>query len=154
LLETPAFKESFRNRRCLIPADGFYEWKKAGKTKQPFHFGMKDDSVFAFAGIWDCWKSPTGQLLESCSILTTAPNELLVDVHDRMPVILPRRHYQAWLTAPASEAERLSELLVPFETNLMKRYAVSSLVNKPQNDMPECAMEVSGPENQTMTLFG
>jgi putative SOS response-associated peptidase YedK len=149
-LEKPAFRESFRNRRCLIPADGFYEWKKTGKGKQPFHFEMKDDSLFAFAGIWDCWKSPTGPLLEPCSILTTAPNEFLADVHDRMPVILPRRHYNAWLTAPTSEAERLSELLVPFDASLMKRYAVSSLVNKPQNDTPECAMEVSATENQTM----
>jgi putative SOS response-associated peptidase YedK len=153
LLQKPAFKESFRNRRCLIPSDGFYEWRKTGKGTQPFHFGMKDDSLFAFAGIWDGWKSPTGQALESCSILTTAPNEMLADVHDRMPVILPRRHYQAWLTAPASEAERLSELLVPFDASLMKRYAVSSLVNKPQNDTPECAMEVSATESQTMPLW-
>jgi len=115
---------------------------------------MKDDSLFAFAGIWDGWKSPTGQALESCSILTTAPNELLTDVHDRMPVILPRRHYDTWLTAPPSEAKILSELLVPFDASLMKRYAVSSLVNRPQNDAPECAMEVSGTENQTMPLWG
>jgi putative SOS response-associated peptidase YedK len=153
LLEKPAFKESFRNRRCLIPADGFYEWKKVGKAKQPFHFGMQDDSLFAFAGIWDCWKSPPGQRLASCSILTTAPNELLADVHDRMPVILPQRHYEAWLTGPASEAERLSELLVAFDASLMKRYAVSSTVNKPQNDGPDCAMEASGIESQMMSLW-
>lgn len=143
LLEKRAFRESFRARRCLIPADGFYEWRKAGKEKQPFHFGMKDGSLFAFAGVWDRWKSPGGQWLESCSILTTAPNELLTDVHDRMPVILPPRHYEAWLTAPGSEAERLVELLVPYDARFMKRYAVSSLVNKAQNEMPECALEVS-----------
>jgi len=154
LLEKPAFRESFRNRRCLIPADGFYEWKKTGKAKRPFHLGMKDDSLFAFAGIWDCWKSPSGQLLESCSIVTTVPNELLIDVHDRMPVILPRRHYQTWLAATASEAERLSELLVPFDASLMKRYAVSSFINKPQNDTPECAMEVPGTEDQTTLVWG
>lgn len=148
VLEKPAFRESFRTRRCLIPADGFYEWKKAGKEKQPFHFGMKDDSLFAFAGVWDRWRSPGGQMLESCSILTTAPNELLDDVHDRMPVILPRRHHETWLTAPAAEAERLAELLVPFDASYMKRYAVSSLVNKPQNETPECAREVANPATQ------
>jgi putative SOS response-associated peptidase YedK len=123
--------------------------KKSGKEKQPFHFGMKDNSLFAFAGVWDRWKSASGQLLESCSILTTSPNELLDDVHDRMPVILPQRHYQTWLTAPAAETQRLAELLVPFDASFMKRYAVSPLVNNPQNEMPECALEVPNSETQT-----
>ncbi len=149
ILDKPAFRDSFRARRCLIPADGFYEWRKSGKERQPFHFGMKDKSLFAFAGVWDCWKSKAGQVVESCSILTTAPNDLLEGVHDRMPVILPRRHYQAWLTAPATEAERLAELLLPFDASLMHRYPVSSLVNKPQNDVPECALEVRSPEIHT-----
>ncbi len=148
VLEKPAFRDSFRTRRCLIPADGFYEWRKAGREKQPFHFGMKDDSLFAFAGVWDRWKSPSGHVLESCAILTTSPSELLADVHDRMPVILPQRHYELWLTAPAAEAERLADLLVPFPASLMKRYAVSSLVNQAQNDVPECAQEVPNPEVQ------
>jgi len=117
--------------------------KKAGKERQPYHFSMKDDALFAFAGLWDRWKSPTGQMLESCTILTTVPNGLLEDVHDRVPVILPSRHYQTWLTAPATEAQRLADLLLPFDANLMKRYAVSALVNKPQNEVPECAQEVS-----------
>jgi putative SOS response-associated peptidase YedK len=142
VLEKPAFRDSFRTRRCLIPADGFYEWKKAGKKSRPFHFGMKDGSLFAFAGVWDRWKSPAGQVLESCSILTTTPNELLDGVHDRMPVILPPRHYQTWLMAPAAEAKRLAELLVPFDASIMNRYPVSSLVNKPQNDTPECALQI------------
>ena len=76
----PAFRDALKSRRCLIPADGFYEWRKTGKAKQPFHFGMKDDSLFAFAGIWDCWKSPTGKLVESCSIVTTSANEILNDM--------------------------------------------------------------------------
>ncbi len=149
ILEKPAFRDSFRTRRCLIPADGFYEWKKSGKEKQPFHFGMKDNSLFAFAGVWDRWKSASGQLLESCSILTTSPNEWLDDVHDRMPVILPQLHYQTWLTAPAAETQRLAELLVPFDASFMNRYAVSPLVNNPQNEMPECALEVPNPATQT-----
>jgi putative SOS response-associated peptidase YedK len=109
---------------------------------------MKDDSLFAFAGIWDRWKSPTGQVIESCSILTTTPNELLTDVHSRMPVILPLRHHHVWLMTPASEAERLAELLLPFDSSLMTRHWVSSLVNKPQNDTPECAMEAPSLEIQ------
>ncbi len=148
VLEKPAFRDSFRMRRCLIPADGFYEWKKAGKDRHPYHFGMKDAGLFAFAGIWDRWKSPTGQILESCSILTTAPNELMNGVHDRMPVILPPRHYRVWLTAPAGEAERLTELLAPFDVGLMRRYPVGPLINKPQNETPECALEVAAPETQ------
>ena len=148
VLEKPAFRDSFRLRRCLVPADGFYEWKKAGKERYPFHFVMKDSSLFAFAGVWDRWRSATGQVVESCSILTTAPNELLDGVHDRMPVILPQRHYQTWLTAPATEAQRLAELLVPFDASVMQRYPVSPLVNKPENDVPECALEVPSPETQ------
>ena len=148
VLEKPAFRDSFRLRRCLVPADGFYEWKKAGKARHPFHFVMKDSSLFAFAGVWDRWRSPTGQVVESCSILTTAPNELLDGVHDRMPVILPQRHYQTWLTAPATEVQRLAELLVPFDASVMQRYPVSSLVNKPENDVPECALEVPSLETQ------
>jgi putative SOS response-associated peptidase YedK len=148
VLEKPAFRDSFRLRRCLVPADGFYEWKKAGKERYPFHFVMKDSSLFAFAGVWDRWRSPAGQVVESCSILTTAPNELLEGVHDRMPVILPQRHYQTWLTAPATESQRLAELLVPFDASVMQRYPVSSLVNKPENDVPECALEVPSPETQ------
>jgi putative SOS response-associated peptidase YedK len=101
ILEKPAFKESAERRPCLIPADGFYEWRRRADTKQPFHFGMKDDSLFAFAGIWDRWKPATGPIVESCAILTTSPNELLRDVHDRMPVILRSEQYSLWLTPSA-----------------------------------------------------
>jgi putative SOS response-associated peptidase YedK len=148
VLQKPAFRDCFLRRRCLIPADGFYEWKKAGTNRDPLHFGMKDDSLFAFAGIWDSWKAPSGQTIESCSILTATPNDLLADLHTRMPVILPPRHYDVWLTAPVSEAQRLAELLLPFDSRLMKRHWVSSFVNKPQNDTPECAMEAPSPEIQ------
>ena len=144
VLENAAFRDSFRQRRCLIPADGFYEWKKSGKTKRPFHFGMKDGSLFAFAGIWDCWKSPEGKLLESCSILTTAPNDLIKDIHDRMPVILARTNYEAWLTIPPAQADELVEMLAPFDADLMRRYEVSPLVNSPVNDSPDCAVETTG----------
>ena len=140
VLEKPAFRESFERRRCLIPADGFYEWTRTG-TKQPFHFGMKDDSLFAFAGLWDRWKQPRGLEIESCAILTTTPNELLSDVHDRMPAILRAEHYDVWLSAPILEIQRHMELFRPFESGLMKRILVGSSVNDPQNDSPECVKE-------------
>jgi len=112
-------------------------------TKQPFHFGMKDESLFAFAGIWDRWTSTEGQIIESCAILTTTPNELLKDVHDRMPVILHPNHYHAWLTAPALKSHHFAHLLVPYDAEQMRRYPVSSLVNSPENDVPTCVDEVS-----------
>jgi putative SOS response-associated peptidase YedK len=153
VLEKPAFADSFRSRRCLIPADGFYEWKRSGKTKQPYHFGMADESLFAFAGIWDRWRSPVGQMIESCSILTTTPNDLLSDVHNRMPVILPRERYEDWLAASDIEAEKLRRLLAPFDASGMKRHAVSTLVNKPENNGRECAIEAR-PIEVNLELWG
>jgi len=147
VLDKPSFREPFAQRRCLVPADGFYEWKKAGQRKQPFHFGMKDGSLFAVAGLWDRWQSPDGTVLESCTILTTTPNELLQDVHDRMPVILHRNHHDTWLTAPPAERRRLGELLVPFEARLMTRYEVNSIVNSPRNDTPACAERIVSANN-------
>jgi putative SOS response-associated peptidase YedK len=141
LLEKPAFRESFQRRRCLIPADGFYEWKRAGKWKQPFHFGMEDGSLFAFAGIWDCWRSGQGESMESCAIVTTAANHLLRDVHDRMPLILSPESYTQWLSSPASELEK-ANLWRPFSAQRMKRWPVSAEVNDPANDSPSCMAEV------------
>jgi putative SOS response-associated peptidase YedK len=142
VLEKPAFKESFERRRCLIAADGFYEWRRMVNTKQPFHFGMKDDSLFAFAGIWDRRTDPGGTWIASCAILTTTPNQLLRDVHDRMPAILSEQDYSEWLTAPPAESHRLTDLLMPYEADLMKRFPVSSLVNYVENDLPACTVEV------------
>jgi putative SOS response-associated peptidase YedK len=139
ILEKPSFRTAFKKRRCLIPADGFYEWKKEGTNKQPFHFGMKDDSLFAFAGIWEVWKSPEGTVVESCAILTTTPNELVADVHDRMPVILPTAQYELWLTAEAERVAQLQDLLVPYPASEMKKYPVSSAVNSPKHDVAACA---------------
>jgi putative SOS response-associated peptidase YedK len=154
LIEKPAFRESFERRRCLIPADGFYEWKRSGSTKQPFHFGMYDDSLFAFAGIWDRWKQPRGLEIESCAILTTTPNDLLSDVHDRMPAILRPEHYDAWLTAPFTEVRRHAELLRPFDAALMRRFLVGSIVNDPEYDAPECIREAPELVSLQPELFG
>jgi putative SOS response-associated peptidase YedK len=153
VLEKPAFRENFERRRCLIPADGFFEWRRSGKLKQPFHFGMKDDSLFAFAGIWDRWKPRTSQIVESCAILTTSPNELLRDVHDRMPVILRPEHYSMWLTAPTSASGRLADTLVPYDAAAMRRFPVSECVNDPANETPDCLIETPELIPAQHTLF-
>ena len=139
--EKSAFRDPFKSRRCLIPADGFYEWRKDKSSKQPFHFGMADDSIFAFAGLWDRWKSADGQRIETCSILTTTPNALLEDIHDRMPVILQADNYDLWLDPGFSNTDALCELLRPYDARAMRRYPVSTLVNQVKNEMPQCAEE-------------
>ena len=144
----PAFQESVKKRRCLIPADGFYEWKKLdSKTRQPYCFMLSDESVFAFAGIWASWTEPaTRKLIETCSILTTSPNALTSDVHDRMPVILRADDYDLWLDPGFTDDAGITELLRPFDANLMKRFPVSSRVSSAQNDDPQCAVPVELPE--------
>jgi putative SOS response-associated peptidase YedK len=139
VMQKPAFKQSFARRRCLIPADGFFEWAKDGAKKRPFDIGMKDGSVFAFAGLWDSWEPPDSAPVESCTILTTAASSLVSELHDRMPVILPPGHYEVQLHGPVAEA---SSLLLPFDPALMKQYEVSSLVNNPKNDSPKCIAPV------------
>ena len=137
-----AFRESLRKRRCLIPADGFYEWRKNGKVKTPFCFTMADESIFAFAGIWDTWRNPEGKAIETCSIITTTPNTLLADIHDRMPVILPDDAYDLWLDPGFQKPDAISDLLKPFDPALMRRFEVSSRVNLIKNDEPECGKPV------------
>lgn len=146
--EKPVFRGSMKKRRCLIPADGFYEWKKIGlKKKQPYNIGMADDSLFAFAGLWDRWKDPTGKSIESCTILTTDANALLKDIHNRMPVILQPSDYDLWLDPGVTDPAKVSDLLKPFGARLMRVYPVSSTVNKVGNDGPECAEELSQMED-------
>jgi putative SOS response-associated peptidase YedK len=140
--QKPAFSEALKNRRCLIPADGFYEWQKTGKAKQPFCFTLADDGVFALAGLWDRWKNAEGETIETCSILTTTPNRLLEDVHDRMPVILRPEDYELWLDPGEHRVEPVTELLKPFDSARMKRYPVSTRVNSVTNDDAECAAPV------------
>lgn len=132
LEERPSFSESFQRRRCLIPADGFFEWARRGRSKQPYYFKMKDESPFAFAGIWDKWQRD-GVSITSCAIITTTPNELLATIHDRMPVILNTEAHEKWLRSDAGP-EELKELLVPFPGSEMKSFPVSSRVNRPQVD--------------------
>jgi putative SOS response-associated peptidase YedK len=141
--EKPAFRDAMKRRRCLIPADGFYEWKKLGtKEKQPYNFGMIDDSVFAFAGLWERWRDPAGEFLETCTILTTTPNSLVADVHDRMPVILKPEDYDLWLDPGVTDAALVADTLKPFDPRLMKKYPVSTRVNRAENDDQQCSQEV------------
>lgn len=135
--EKPAFRAAFKRRRCLIPADGFFEWQKRGSSKVPMFIHMDDYSVFAFAGLWEIWYSPEGDELRTATILTTEPNDLMKSIHDRMPVILPREHYAAWLASGDQKADDLRPLMKPFDARRMAAYAVSTFVNSPANDSPE-----------------
>ena len=137
------FKYSFRERRCLVPADGFYEWRKVGGARTPYRIGLRSRAPFAFAGIWDRWLSPGGEVVESCCIITTLANSLVEKIHDRMPVILPKDAEAMWLDKAASVAD-LRELLVPFNAADMDAYQVSTAVNSWRNDGPECIEPVDG----------
>lgn len=117
--EKPSFRDSFRRRRCLIPADGFYEWQKTAGGKRPYFFHMRDEEPFALAGLLDRWRGPAGEEIESCTILTTAPNDLVALYHDRMPVILDAKDYELWLHAGVTKTERLSPLLRPYPAERM-----------------------------------
>jgi putative SOS response-associated peptidase YedK len=152
LEQKPSFSESFQRRRCLIPADGFFEWARAGRSKQPYYFQMKDESPFAFAGIWDRWQR-NDRIITSCSIITTTPNELLATIHDRMPVILTADGYDAWLRDDADPRE-LKELLAPYPAASMKSFPVSARVNSALVDEPALVEPVEGkPEMTTGILF-
>jgi putative SOS response-associated peptidase YedK len=153
--EKPVFRESMKKRRCLIPADGFYEWKKIGpKKKQAYNIGMADDGLFAFAGLWDRWKDPTGKVIESCTILTTDANALLKDIHDRMPVILQPNDYDLWLDPGIVDPAKVNDLLKAFDARLMRVYPVSTTVNRVDNEGLECAQEIDVPKtDEQPSLF-
>jgi len=138
----PAFRDAMKSRRCLIPADGFYEWAKTVKAKQPFCFEVGDGGLFAFAGLWERWRDPSGQWVKSCSILTTTPNAVTSTVHDRMPVILERDSYDLWLDPGMQNVAAISELLKPLDPSLMRSYPVSTRINHVANDDAECSRPV------------
>jgi putative SOS response-associated peptidase YedK len=137
--EKPSFRGGFKYKRCLIPADGFYEWKSQPDTKIkiPYFIHMKDREPFAFAGLWDEWQSPDGSSIRSCTIITTEPNKLMTGIHDRMPVILNQRDYAAWLDTAPQTPEHLLPLIKPFPADKMSAYPVSTMVNSPANDRAE-----------------
>jgi putative SOS response-associated peptidase YedK len=136
----PAFRAAFKRRRCLIPASGFYEWKRDGKVKIPHLIGLKGGEMFAMAGLWEVWRdkaNPDAEPLFTCAIITTGPNALMEPIHDRMPVILPRDKWDAWLD-PNTDAAVLQEMLVPYPAELMQEREVSQAVNNARNQGPEC----------------
>ena len=145
----PAFRDPLRLRRCLIPADGFYEWKRAVASKQPHCFEVREGQLFAFAGLWDGWKDANGQWVKTCSILTTIPNAVTATVHDRMPVILDPASYDLWLDPGVQELAPLAELLKPYDGRLMRCYPVGSRVNYVGNDDEECSRPVEVIEAQS-----
>ena len=138
----PSYRSAFKKRRCLIPADGFYEWRRHGGPKAPFSIGMKDDRPFVFAGLWEGWKAPgSNDWLRTCTIITTEANELVAQIHDRMPVILPEQFHAAWLGE--SHVGDLKALLRPFPADEMKMFEISPRVNSARNNDAEILRPVS-----------
>lgn len=142
--DKPAYKNAFKSRRCLIPADAFYEWKKpeGNKVKIPYRIFIPGQAVFSMAGIWEQWKNPEGKIIRSFSIVTTSPNELMAEIHDRMPVILPAEDEKLWLES--DDLSVLQELIKPFPAREMDAYRISSLVNSPKNNSPEIIVPAQG----------
>jgi putative SOS response-associated peptidase YedK len=147
LAEKPAFRTAFRRRRCLIPADGFYEWRKnADKSKTPMYVRLKSHKPFAFAGLWEEWHDPLGaSQLRSCTIITTTPNELMKPIHDRMPAIVPEDEQRRWLGPGEAKPEELAECLRPYPAEKMEAVPVSRVVNNPKNESPDCIKSLADP---------
>ena len=148
----PAFRDPLKFRRCLIPADGFYEWKRTGTAKQPFCFEVNNQELFAFAGLWDGWKDGKGNWIKTCSILTTTPNAVTSAVHDRMPVILDRESYDLWLDPGMTNVQVVSELLKPYDARLMRSYPISTRINHVANDDEDCSRHLEPMQAQN-SLF-
>ncbi len=144
LAEKPSFKAAYKRRRCLLPVDGFYEWQKHPdtKTKTPMYIHLTSGQPFAFAGLWESWHSPDGDHVLSTTIITTAPNTFMADIHNRMPVILDPADYAQWLDPAEQKPEALQGLLKPYPPELMTAYAVSTFVNSPANDTEACIAPV------------
>ena len=143
LAAKPSFRTAYRKRRCLILANGFFEWKKEGKEKIPTYIFLKCQEPFAFAGLWESWRAPSGDSVRSCTIITTEPNSFMEPIHNRMPVILPDEAEALWLDPLTEDPDILSSLLVPFPAESMESYPVSALVNSPKNHGPDCITPVS-----------
>ena len=149
LREKPSFKGIFRHKRCLIPASGFYEWESVGKKKVPHYIRMLDQSLFAFAGLWDTWHDPGGGQIDTVTIITTEANDMLRRLHARMPIIVPQHHYDRWLDPANQTAKGLDDLLAPYPADEMQHYAVSTAVNSVKTEGAQL-IKPAGPS----TLFG
>jgi putative SOS response-associated peptidase YedK len=137
LAEKPSFKNLLRRHRCLVVADGFYEWRAEGRSKTPMYITLADGQPFAFAGLWDLWKSPDGSEVRSCTIVTTEPNELMASIHNRMPAIMRPGAYEDWLNPQLRDEQVLTHWLSPYPAELMMARPVSKLVNNPRNETAE-----------------
>jgi putative SOS response-associated peptidase YedK len=146
LAAKPAFRKALERRRCLIPADGFFEWKRnPDKTKTPMYIRMKSHRPFAFAGLWERWHSPDGSVVPSCTVITGQPNALVRHIHDRMPVILKPEDYEKWLDPELKDSAVLEAMLKPYPAEEMEANPVSTRVNKPTEDSPECIESMTDP---------
>ena len=143
-IEKPAFRAAMRRRRCLIPADGFYEWKRVGERKQPYFVRKKSGGPLAFAGLWETWTGPNGEELETAAIVTTNANRALADIHDRMPVVVPPDAFDLWLDSANVDAKTAAVLMAPAPEGLLEAYEVSTAVNRTANDNP-ALVEKSAP---------
>ena len=141
--EKPSFREALRKRRCLVLADGFYEWYKAKGGKQPVYVRLRDRQPFAFAGLWETWRDPAGTVLATCTILTTTANALLQPIHPRMPVILRPEAEAVWLDRCLTEPSQLLPILTPLPAEKLEAYAVAPLVNSPRHNSPACIAPLS-----------
>lgn len=138
--EKPSFRNSFRHRRCLIPADGFYEWKQTGKDspKRPYYIHKRDQSPFALGGLWEIWQPPDGSQLRSACIITTPPNTLVEPIHNRMPLILDPEDYAGWLDPEVQDPDKIQPWIKPYAGNDLEAYPVSTYVNNPRHNAPQC----------------
>lgn len=150
LITKSAFKNAFAKRRCLVIADGFFEWEKRAGAKTPMFIHLKSDRSFGFAGLYETWRSPLGEVLTTCTIITTEPNDLVRPIHDRMPAILPKEVEDLWLDPSVEDHRRLLDLLRPYPTDEMDAYAVSSVVNSVKNDSPACIERAAAPAHQQL----
>jgi putative SOS response-associated peptidase YedK len=149
LHEKPAFRDAYRYRRCIIPANGFYEWQKAGAAKRPYFVRARDDLPLGLAGLWATWHSPDGSELHTCTIITTDANATVRPLHDRMAVILPPDAYALWLD-PAASLSSLAQLLRPASDDLLVAYPVSPRVNSPTNDDPSLIVPIDTPQQSVL----
>ena len=140
----PSFRTAFIRRKCLVLADGFYEWQRTGNAKRPMRIVMSSGEPFAFASLWDTWRDPNGEIVRSSTIITSEANELIRPIHNRMPIILPREMESFWLDDNVRDAGALCSVLVPYPSEEMEAYEVSSIVNRPGNDGPDVVLPVAG----------
>ncbi len=136
VLDKPAFRAAMKYRRCLIPADGFYEWQKAAARKRPFYVRAKDSGPLAFAGLWECWTGPNGEELETAAIVTTRANRRLSPIHERMPVVVPPEAFDLWLDCKAVDVETAAALIAPARDDLLEAHEIAPAVNRVANDTP------------------